>query len=96
VFRKYEPCLPITAKKPPVGEGWVHEIKHDGYRLIARRVGDRVSLHPKGGYNFSARYPRVVAGLAVLEVKSVVLDGEVALVDEDGRGGLQRPPQPDL
>ena len=41
-LRLYEPCLPTKALKPPVGSNWVHEIKHDGYRLIARRVGYRV------------------------------------------------------
>jgi ATP-dependent DNA ligase len=29
-----DPCIPSRAPKPPSGPGWVHEIKHDGYRLI--------------------------------------------------------------
>jgi bifunctional non-homologous end joining protein LigD len=85
MLRKFEPCLPTTAKQPPTGEGWLHEIKHDGYRLIARRAEDRVSLYTKGGYNWSQRNPRIVAGLALLKVTSVVLEGEVAYVDDDGR-----------
>jgi ATP-dependent DNA ligase len=36
-----EPCIPVLATKPPSGAGWVHEIKHDGYRLIVRRDGER-------------------------------------------------------
>jgi ATP-dependent DNA ligase len=48
-LRLYEPCLPTRAPKPLIGSSWVHEIKHDGYRLIARRVGDRVSLRTRGG-----------------------------------------------
>jgi ATP-dependent DNA ligase len=40
-----EPCIPSLAHKPPVGPGWVHEIKHDGYRLIVRRDGESVFLH---------------------------------------------------
>jgi bifunctional non-homologous end joining protein LigD len=39
-----EPCIPVLADKPPSGPQWVHEIKHDSYRLIARRDGERVRL----------------------------------------------------
>jgi ATP-dependent DNA ligase len=37
-----EPCIPTLAAKPPTGPGWVHEIEHDGYRLIVRREGEAV------------------------------------------------------
>jgi ATP-dependent DNA ligase len=40
-----EPCIPILASKPPAGAQWVHEIKHDGYRLIVRRDGERAPVH---------------------------------------------------
>ena len=83
MIRKFEPCLPTTAKTAPLGEQWVHEIKHDGYRLMARRVEDRVSLVTKGGNNWSQRYPRVVAGIAALKVSSVVIDGEVCWLEND-------------
>jgi ATP-dependent DNA ligase len=39
-----QPCLPIPAKEPPSGRDWIHEIKHDGFRIIAMRDGDRVRL----------------------------------------------------
>jgi ATP-dependent DNA ligase len=39
-----EPCIPTLVAKPPAGPQWVHEIKHDGYRLIARKQADRVLL----------------------------------------------------
>jgi ATP-dependent DNA ligase len=42
-----EPCLPSIARKPPNGPQWLHEIKHDGYRLMARRDGD--THHEIGG-----------------------------------------------
>jgi|HubBroStandDraft_6_1064221.scaffolds.fasta_scaffold710850_1 ATP-dependent DNA ligase len=44
-----EPCIPTLATKPPTGPQWVHEIKHDGYRLIARKQGDRVRLFKGAG-----------------------------------------------
>jgi ATP-dependent DNA ligase len=39
-----EPCIPTRATKPPVGPQWIHEIKNDGYRLIARKRDSRVRL----------------------------------------------------
>jgi ATP-dependent DNA ligase len=41
------PCQPSGAPKPPTGAGWRNEIKHDGFRLMAFRTGDRVRLHPQ-------------------------------------------------
>ena len=44
-----EPCLPSPAKKPPAGSNWIHEIKHDGYRLMARRNPAGVRLFTSPG-----------------------------------------------
>ena len=46
-----EPCLPSAAEKPPAGARWLHEIKHDGFRIIARKDGERVRLYsrPRNG-----------------------------------------------
>jgi bifunctional non-homologous end joining protein LigD len=49
------PCIPTRATKPPAGPDWVHEIKHDGYRLQVRRDGDVVRLITRLGYGWSAR-----------------------------------------
>jgi ATP dependent DNA ligase domain len=48
------PCIPTRAVKPPAGRDWVHEIKHDGYRLQVRRVGDQVRLFTRRGYDWRA------------------------------------------
>jgi ATP-dependent DNA ligase len=42
------PCLPMKAPKPPSGALWLHEIKHDGFRVIARKDGARVRLSRPG------------------------------------------------
>ena len=75
---------PVKCLRPPIGDRWVHEVKHDGYRLIARRVGDRVLLRTRGGFNWADRYPRVVRSVLALRINSIVLDGEVACVNRNG------------
>ena len=43
------PCLPRPAQQPPKGAGWIHEIKHDGFRIIARRDAKGVRLFTRNG-----------------------------------------------
>jgi hypothetical protein len=76
MLRLYQPCLPTRALKAPSGDRWIHEIKHDGYRLIARRVGSGVRLYTKNGYDYAERYPRIIEAILRLKVSSIVLDGE--------------------
>jgi bifunctional non-homologous end joining protein LigD len=54
-----EPCLPSPIKFPPSGPGWIHEIKHDGYRLIVQREGKRVRLFTRNGHDWINRYPLI-------------------------------------
>src|SRR4051812_12661090 len=75
-----EPCLPTVARCPPSGPGWRHEVKHDGYRLLAWRDGDTVRLFTRNGFDWQARYPAIVAAVAKLKVRSCLIDGEVILV----------------
>jgi hypothetical protein len=71
-----EPCLPRPAKEPPAGPGWIHEIKHDRFRILARRDNGRVRLFTRNGYDFSARFPKIAAAVENLPVRSCVVDGE--------------------
>ena len=79
-----EPCLPSSAKHPPAGSGWIHEIKHDGFRIIAQRETDRVCLVTRNGHDFSGRFPLIVATIAGLPAQSRLLDGEAIACDERG------------
>jgi ATP-dependent DNA ligase len=55
-----EPCLPSPADKPPSGFNWIHEIKHDGFRLMARRDPVGIRLITRRGNDWTTRYPLVV------------------------------------
>jgi len=52
--RFIEPCLPSPADRPPSGSNWIHEIKHDGYRLMARRDPVGIRLITRRGYRVQA------------------------------------------
>src|SRR5713101_3434778 len=78
------PCLPTKAAKLPSGELWVHEIKHDGFRVIARKDGERVRLFSRPGNDMTRRFPLIVDALARLRSRSCIIDGEAVACDEDG------------
>jgi bifunctional non-homologous end joining protein LigD len=54
----YEPCLPSPAAKPPAGAGWLHEIKHDGFRMLVRRDAAGVRLFTRNGHDWTGRLGR--------------------------------------
>jgi bifunctional non-homologous end joining protein LigD len=84
-----EPCLPSPAPKPPAGPDWIHEIKHDGYRLIARRDPVGIRLITRRGNDWTIRYPLVVEAVNHLKVRSCLIDGEVVCCDEKGVAAFQ-------
>jgi ATP-dependent DNA ligase len=53
------PCLPTGSKGPPSGREWLHEIKHDGFRVIARKIGKRVKLCSRPGNDLTKRFPLI-------------------------------------
>jgi bifunctional non-homologous end joining protein LigD len=81
-----EPCLPSPAERPPSGSDWVHEIKHDGYRLMARRdpVSVGIRLLTKNGHDWGSRYPLIVKAVSKLKVRSCLIDGEAVCCNEHG------------
>ena len=84
------PCLPTKALRPPSGELWLHEIKHDGFRVIARKDGDRVRLYSRAGNDLTPRFPLIVEALAGLHSRSAILDGEAVACDDNGMPSFDR------
>jgi bifunctional non-homologous end joining protein LigD len=79
-----EPCLPSRAKAPPSGPGWLHEIKHDGFRILARRDSAGVRLITRNGNDFSSRFPFIAMAVGKLPVRPCLIDGEAIVCDENG------------
>ncbi len=70
-----EPCLPSPAKAPPSGPGWIHEIKHDGFRIMARRDSAGVRLITRKGNDFSSRFPFIAMAAVLCAFDLLELDG---------------------
>jgi bifunctional non-homologous end joining protein LigD len=79
-----EPCLPVLAARPPAGDGWIREIKHDGYRLMVRLDGGRVRLFTRRGFDWTRRLPAIAAAAGTLRARSFTIDGEAAVCGPDG------------
>ncbi|MGB3744126.1 MAG: hypothetical protein WBD11_06280 [Xanthobacteraceae bacterium] len=79
-----EPCLPSPAKAPPSGPGWLHEIKHDGFRIMARRGPAGVRLITRNGNDFTHRFPFIEMAVKSLPVRTCLIDGEAIVCDETG------------
>jgi len=79
-----EPCLPSPAERPPSGPGWLHEIKHDGFRIMARRDGPGEKLITRHGNDFSSRFPVIVAAVTALPAQSFLIAGEAIVTNGDG------------
>ena len=87
-LKRFEPCLPRPAKRPPAGPGWIHEIKHDGFRILAERNGGAVTLHSRNGYDFADRFPVATAAVAALRARSCRIDGAARLESIAQPGGI--------
>jgi len=84
------PCLPTKAPQPPTGDTWIYEIKPDGFRVIARKDGERVRLYSSPGNDLTYRFPLIVEALARLRPRSCIIDGEAVCCDEDRMPSFDR------
>jgi bifunctional non-homologous end joining protein LigD len=78
------PCLPTKTDKLPSGGQWLHEIKHDGFRVIARKNAAQVKLYSRPGNDLTYRFPLIVETLARLGSRSCIIDGEAVGCDDNG------------
>jgi bifunctional non-homologous end joining protein LigD len=84
------PCLPSKTDKLPSGSDWLHEIKHDGFRVIARKNAAQVKLYSRPGNDLTHRFPLIVETLARLRSRSCIIDGEAVACDDDGVTSFNR------
>src|SRR5215218_7110556 len=70
------PCQPVLSLKVPVGDDWIHELKHDGFRIIVHKNGDHVRLWSRNGRDWSVEFVAITAAVVALPLARIVLDGE--------------------
>ena len=87
--RFVQPESATLVKKAPSGDGWLHEIKFDGYRAISRIEKGAVTMYSRNGKDWTKRYGTLAAEVASLPVQSAVVDGEVVVLLPDGRSSFQ-------
>lgn len=85
-----QPMLCETRDEPFSDDGWVFELKQDGFRLMPMRDGDDVKLIYRRGSDAAATYPDIARVVRALPYASFVLDGEVVVLDDDGRSNFQK------
>ena len=78
------PELATLTDKAPAGDAWLHEIKLDGYRTAARLEAGKVRMLTRSGLDWTARFRPIAAALAALKIRAAYLDGEIAVLGEDG------------
>ena len=78
------PCLPTEADELPSGSEWLHEIKRDGFRVIARKNGPQVRLYSRPGNDLTYRFPLIVETLARLHLRSCIIDCLAVACDDSG------------
>jgi bifunctional non-homologous end joining protein LigD len=83
-----EPSLASPCEKPPNGPKWIHEIKHDGYRMQARIDGRTIALFTRKALDWTDRFRSIADGLGKLGLGSALIDGEVVVEDTTGISSL--------
>jgi bifunctional non-homologous end joining protein LigD len=78
------PCNPVLVAKPPAGPGWLQEVKHDGYRLLALKDGPRVKLWSRRGTDFTDKLTRTAESVRGLPAERALVDGEAVVFRADG------------
>lgn len=86
------PQLATLAERPPAGDDWLHEVKFDGYRILADLQGKHVKLISRSGGDWTRKFEALVPSLERIRARSALLDGEVVVLGAEGRsnfGALQ-------
>jgi bifunctional non-homologous end joining protein LigD len=79
------PCEPTLVDRPPPATGWLHEVKHDGFRVLAWKQGGRVQLWSRRGPDFTDRFQRIADAVRGLPAGETLIDGDAVVFRDDGR-----------
>jgi ATP-dependent DNA ligase len=83
------PCNPKLVSRPPAGPGWLHEIKHDGCRILARKQGERVTLWTRRAADYTDKLLAIAQAARSLRADEALIDGEAVVFHPDGRSDFR-------
>jgi bifunctional non-homologous end joining protein LigD len=78
------PCEPTLTDHPPAGSGWLHEVKHDGFRILAFKQGERIQIWSRRGADFTDRFLNIADAVRGLPADDALMDGEAVVFSDDG------------
>jgi DNA ligase D-like protein (predicted ligase) len=78
------PQLATGVDHPPPRAGWIHEVKHDGYRTLLIIERGKARAYTRNGFDWTERYPAITKSAEKLDCRSAIIDGEVIVQDERG------------
>jgi bifunctional non-homologous end joining protein LigD len=84
------PQLATLVKEPPAGDEWLHELKFDGYRMLCHLSRGKVRFWSRNGKDWTEKFPNLSRALKTFPANTAILDGEVVIVDKQGRSSFQR------
>jgi bifunctional non-homologous end joining protein LigD len=87
--RVLRPQLATLVTDPPPGDGWLHEMKFDGYRILCRLQGGRATLVSRNGNDWTGNFPSLTSAVEALPAAQALIDGEVAVLLPDGTTSFQ-------
>jgi bifunctional non-homologous end joining protein LigD len=73
------PCRPTLVANPPAGPGWLHEVKHDGFRTLIWKQGERIDVWSRYGTDFTGRFLNIASAVAALPAENALMDGEAVV-----------------
>jgi bifunctional non-homologous end joining protein LigD len=79
------PQLATLADAVPIGNGWLHEVKYDGYRAQIAVAGGIAKVFTRSGLDWTEKFPKIAEAATALNVESALIDGEICALDADGR-----------
>ena len=83
-FQFIKPAVPRLRERPPEGEGWLHEVKFDGWRVQLHKVGREITVFSRNGHDITKRC-RWIDEASSISARSVIIDGELVALGVDGR-----------
>src|SRR5215207_8172543 len=78
------PAQPILAEQPPIGPDWLYGVKHDGFRIVARKRPEGLHLWSRNGRDWSVEFAGIATALKAWKLQSFVIDGEACACDDEG------------